>query len=206
ASPGRFASRGRCVNRGFAARCPRPVSRPQVRDPAPPARGQVRAVRVPRLPRYERGLRRRRPPLAGLWCSPGDTRAASALRSSPPRRGRGGQEFWVSEPPPANVKDAGEGPVSPVPGEPWCGVALFGDPGRTALPGPFTGEPHGPAARSPGGRAARRLLAGLARTAFRLTVYASSSRSPCPTHDSYPAAGQALPGGWATHRVPLKGF
>lgn len=42
--------------------------------------------------------------------------------------------------------------------------------------------------------------------AFRLAVYASQCRSPRPTQDSLPAAGQALPDGLSTRKVPTKGF
>ena len=42
--------------------------------------------------------------------------------------------------------------------------------------------------------------------AFGLAVYASPRSLPPPTQDSLPAAGQALPGGLSTRRVPLKGF
>src|SRR5262249_9051053 len=79
----RFAIRGRCVNRAIAAQCPRPVSRPQLHDPAPPSLGRVLAVRVPRLPRYYEGLRLLPPRLAELLGSPGDTLAAPGA-SLPP--------------------------------------------------------------------------------------------------------------------------
>jgi hypothetical protein len=42
--------------------------------------------------------------------------------------------------------------------------------------------------------------------AFELAVYASQWVCPRPAQDSLPAAGQALPGGLSTRRVPRKGF
>ena len=39
------------------------------------------------------------------------------------------------------------------------------------------------------------MISGLDRTALGLAVYASQWKSPSPTQDSLPAAGQALPGG-----------
>jgi len=42
--------------------------------------------------------------------------------------------------------------------------------------------------------------------AFGLAVYASQSGLPSTTQDSLPAAGQALPDGLSTRRVPTKGF
>jgi hypothetical protein len=42
--------------------------------------------------------------------------------------------------------------------------------------------------------------------AFGLAVYASQCRLPDPTQDSLPAAGQALPDGLFTRKVPMKGF
>src|SRR5262245_8439240 len=65
---------------------------------------------------------------------------------------------------------------------------------------------RGPSARSDGGRAARSLISGLESTAFALTVYASSSRSPGPTQDALLAVGQLYQVGLATHRVPAKGL
>ena len=42
--------------------------------------------------------------------------------------------------------------------------------------------------------------------AFGLAVYASQDWSPSTTQDSLPVAGQALPDGLSTRRVPSKGF
>jgi len=42
--------------------------------------------------------------------------------------------------------------------------------------------------------------------AFGLAVYASQCGLPRPTQDSLPVAGQALPDGLSTRKVPMKGF
>ena len=42
--------------------------------------------------------------------------------------------------------------------------------------------------------------------AFGLAVYASPGSLPPPAQDSLPAAGQALPDGLSTRKVPTKGF
>ena len=42
--------------------------------------------------------------------------------------------------------------------------------------------------------------------ASEFAVYASQCRSPDPTQDSLPGAGQALPDGLSTRRAPTKGF
>lgn len=42
--------------------------------------------------------------------------------------------------------------------------------------------------------------------AFGLAVYASWCELPRPTQNSLPAAGQALPDGLFTRKVPMKGF
>jgi hypothetical protein len=43
-------------------------------------------------------------------------------------------------------------------------------------------------------------------TAFGLAVYASQGRLLRPTQDSLPVAGQALPDGLSTHKIPMRGF
>ena len=43
-------------------------------------------------------------------------------------------------------------------------------------------------------------------TAFGLVVYASQGRLLRPTQDSLPVAGQALPDGLSTHKIPMRGF
>ena len=49
-------------------------------------------------------------------------------------------------------------------------------------------------------------LSTLNSMAFGLAVYASQRGSPRPTQNSLPAAGQALPDGLLTRKVPMKGF
>ena len=49
-------------------------------------------------------------------------------------------------------------------------------------------------------------LSKLNSMAFGLAVYASQCALPRPTQDSLPAAGQALPDGLSTRKVPMKGF
>jgi hypothetical protein len=62
---------------------------------------------------------------------------------------------------------------------------------------------------APGHRKAEAPTKGLSTLnsmAFGLTVYASPSSLPPPAQDSLPAAGQALPDGLSTRKVPMKGF
>ena len=49
-------------------------------------------------------------------------------------------------------------------------------------------------------------LSTLNSMAFGLAVYASRCELPRPTQNSLPAAGQALPDGLSTRKVPMKGF
>jgi hypothetical protein len=49
-------------------------------------------------------------------------------------------------------------------------------------------------------------LSTLNSMAFGLVVYASQCKLPRPTQDSLPAAGQALPDGLFTRKVPIEGF
>jgi hypothetical protein len=49
-------------------------------------------------------------------------------------------------------------------------------------------------------------LSKLNSMAFGLAVYASPGSLPPPAQDSLPAAGQALPDGLSTRKVPTKGF
>jgi len=49
-------------------------------------------------------------------------------------------------------------------------------------------------------------LSTLNSMAFGLAVYASQCGLPRPTQNSLPAAGQALPDGLFTRKVPMKGF
>jgi hypothetical protein len=78
------------------------------------------------------------------------------------------------------------------------------DAGRTAGTRPF--QCRGVALGNRTAKAPARGLSTLHSMAFGLTVYASQCGLPRPTQDSLPAAGQALPGGLSTRKVPLKGF
>ena len=91
------------------------------------------------------------------------------------------------------------------PGEPSCPSALFSDPGRTRTPGPYgvsTRPPRLTTTKAPDDYP----VSGLNHTALVLAVYASQRRSPVPTQDSLPAAGQALPGGIGYPQGFMKGF
>lgn len=62
---------------------------------------------------------------------------------------------------------------------------------------------------APGPRMAKAPAKGLSTLnsmAFGLAVYASQYGLPRPTQNSLPAAGQALPDGLSTRKVPMKGF
>ena len=78
------------------------------------------------------------------------------------------------------------------------------DAGRTAGTRPL--QCRGVALGHRTAKAPARGLSTLNSMAFGLAVYASQCRLPCPTQDSLPAAGQALPDGLSTRKVPLKGF
>ena len=68
----------------------------------------------------------------------------------------------------------------------------------------ITVQQHGPWYRT--AKAPTMGLSTLNSMAFGLAVYASQCRLPDTTQDSLPAAGQALPDGLFTRRVPMKGF
>src|SRR5262249_42217134 len=144
---------------GAEARCPRLVARQRFRDSALPSLRRVPAGRVPRLRRYYEGLRPLPPRLAGLLCSPGDTPAAPGP-SLPPGPGVDptGREVSGSAPP---QPTEGRRRVTGLSG---CWGALVGvrrvlGPRRAPGARPITAPGHGPSGRSPGGRAARSLLA-----------------------------------------------
>ena len=80
------------------------------------------------------------------------------------------------------------------------------DAGRTARTRPLFIKCS---SMAPGNRKAEAPTKGLSTLnsmAFRLAVYASPCALPRPTQDSLPAAGQALPDGLSTRRIPVKGF
>src|SRR5215831_1531573 len=78
------------------------------------------------------------------------------------------------------------------------------DAGRTAGTRPL--RCRGVALGHRTAKAPARGLSALNSMAFGLAVYASQCGLPRPTQDSLPAAGQALPGGLSTRRVPTEGF
>src|SRR5262245_55889550 len=78
------------------------------------------------------------------------------------------------------------------------------DAGRTAGTRPL--RCHGVALGPRTAKAPARGLSALTSMAFGLAVSASQRGLPRSTQDSLPAAGQALPGGLSTRKVPLKGF
>ena len=96
--------------------------------------------------------------------------------------------------------------ISQVPGEPQLSVCACSEPTPAGLQTP---DPYS-AATWPLQAEKQRLLAkGISKLnsmAFGLAVYASPSKLPNPTQNSLPAAGQALPDGLSTRKVPMKGF
>ena len=89
-------------------------------------------------------------------------------------------------------------------GNPKCAFALLSDPGGSMTSGQYDVSilpPLNVQRRPP-----HLFLSRLSNTASALAVYASQCRLPDPTQDSLPAAGQTLPNGLPTGRVPTKGF
>src|SRR5690349_2830693 len=78
------------------------------------------------------------------------------------------------------------------------------DAGRTAGTRPLQCRGVAPGHRT--AKAPAKGLSALNSMAFGLAVYASQCGLPRPTQDSLPAAGQALPGGLFTRKVPLRDF
>src|SRR5262249_47518943 len=78
------------------------------------------------------------------------------------------------------------------------------DAGRTAGTRPL--QCRGVALGHRTAKAPAKGLSTLNSMAFGLAVSASQRGLPRATPDSLPAAGQALPGGLSTRKVPLKGF
>jgi hypothetical protein len=90
-------------------------------------------------------------------------------------------------------------------GTPLVRLRMFHtDAGRTAGTRPL--QCRGVALGHRTAKAPAKGLSTLNSMAFRLAVSASQCGLPRPTQDSLPAAGQALPGGLSTRKVPLKGF
>src|SRR5262249_1994812 len=90
-------------------------------------------------------------------------------------------------------------------GTPLVRLRMFHtDAGRTASTRPL--RCRGMALGHRTAKAPAKGLSTLNSMAFGLAVYASQCKLPCPTQDWLPAAGQALPDGPSTRKVPLKGF
>jgi hypothetical protein len=78
------------------------------------------------------------------------------------------------------------------------------DAGRTACTRPLRCSSVAPG--PPGAKAPTKGLSTPNSMAFGLAVYASQGGLLRPTQDSLPVAGQALPDGLSTHKIPLRGF
>jgi hypothetical protein len=90
-------------------------------------------------------------------------------------------------------------------GTPIVRLHMFhSDAGRTADTRPLQCRDVALGARK--AKAPTKGLSTLNSMAFGLAVYASQCGLPRPTQNSLPAAGQALPDGLSTRKVPLKGF
>jgi hypothetical protein len=86
-----------------------------------------------------------------------------------------------------------------------CPFAMFqSDSGRTVRTRPL--QCGSVALGRTTAKAPAKGLSKLNSMAFGLAVYASPSALPRTTQDSLPAAGQALPDGLFTRKVPMKGF
>ena len=89
-------------------------------------------------------------------------------------------------------------------GTPIVRLHMFRDSGRTAYTRPI--QCSSMALGRSKAKAPTKGLSTLNSMAFGLAVYASPSSLPPPAQDSLPAAGQALPDGLSTRKVPMKGF
>ena len=98
----------------------------------------------------------------------------------------------------------GGGQVSHVPGEPWCALALFLDPGGTAGPGPLV-QRRGPRASHGEGYPHCRFRGCMARL-WRWLSTLRSAGSPLLHARLASGCGQLYRTGLVTRRVPTKGF
>ena len=85
-----------------------------------------------------------------------------------------------------------------------CAFALLSDPGRPSVPGLY-GTPTRPPLRPRRGRLHCYFRGSITRLQHSLSTLRRMGR-PTTTQDSLPAAGQALPDGIRTRKVPSKGF
>ena len=90
-------------------------------------------------------------------------------------------------------------------GNPDCPFALFIDPGRTAGTRPLRCRDAASWYVNSDGSREEVFRRSIARLSDSLSTLRSAGH-PATTQDSLPAAGQALPGGLSTRRVPMKGF
>ena len=185
-------------------RCVPHVSLDRVCRPTPRFPPQGPPGRVPLLRRYYQGATTScRPSRRTSFPSLGGTSVALVLfaprrTSAPPRPGVGHPVA------PAGIY-RGNDRISQVPGEPRLSVCTCSvDAGRTACTRPLRCSSVALGIRK--AKAPTKGLSKLNSMAFGLAVYASQCGLPRPTQDSLPAAGQALPDGLSTRRVPMKGF
>ncbi len=86
-----------------------------------------------------------------------------------------------------------------------CAYALLFGPGRTDHTRPFSVRRHGPRSDHDAGSCWTVSRGSITRPEQSLSTLRSVDHSPT-RQDSLPAAGQALPDGFDTRRVPTKGF
>lgn len=187
-------------------RCPGAVARPQFRDEAPPSLPRVLAARVPRLPRYYGALRFPGVRPAALRCLRATvTPPCACVRSAQARRRLGARGVRVRPPPGLLLsRERRRGVPSS-----W-GTLPVPMPCSLTPAGPNTAGHYAASAWPP--LASRRRLPrfgnfgaqshGLGAGCLRFVRWVTHTR----TQDSLLVAGQALPGGIRTRRVPTKGF
>ena len=155
--------------------------------------GNIKALRLPAArPAALRFLRLAVPQLALVWFAPGRT-------SAPLRPGVGDPVA------PAGMLPRKRQDLPSSWGTPIVRLHMFhSDAGRTDGTRPL--QCRGMALGHRTAKAPAKGLSTLNSMAFGLAVYASQCELPRPTQNSLPAAGQALPDGLFTRKVPLKGF
>ena len=155
--------------------------------------GTIKALRLPAvLPLALRFLRLRAPRGHASFAP-----AAAACRRDGP-----GVVHPVSPSGKSSVEAAGSPKFL---GNPNSRLRMFSDPGRPRYSRPLAERSRGPRYAKHEG-AGSVTISEFDSMAFGLAVYASRCRLPFTAQDSLPGAGQALPDGLSTRRVPLKGF